>query len=40
VRALRTRGDLLTASLVFAFALAFMGSAAIIEAFGLVLAGD
>jgi len=44
VRALRTRGDLLTASLVFAFALAFLaeqlGSAAIIGAFaaGLVLA--
>ncbi len=44
VRALRTRGDLLTASLVFAFTLAFiaeqLGSAAIIGAFaaGLVLA--
>ncbi len=44
VRTLRTRGDLLTASLVFAFALAFLaeqlGSAAIIGAFaaGLVLA--
>lgn len=44
VRTLQTRGDLLTASLVFAFALAFiaeqLGSAAIIGAFaaGLVLA--